>query len=345
MIIVILSIAGVISTAFLLKAIQKIKQFRNGGNHISKLSTRRLSIAILTPSTAPPSNLFTKGLVSQLKKYASFEFDVIECDSKYDTVQGSRWAEYIMEQKPDLIFSVSKVSTDIIMHLMLTRKERIPIISAGIPVEFLDRESHDLQKSLPLTGVTTSFGWEQKIALLKRTLPHLKNVLVLFKSIDEISRINLKEKNCIMAALRKQHINAKMHHIANISRSSEMSREILEDIDLVIISRSSSLMAYAEKIATECADYNVPCFSTDKIASDKVFITISSDIEERIGERCAKQAMKILEDGIHPSQIPMTQLAAKQVVTINLSLPFIGCKKKVTEALPTLAASVTLVTK
>lgn len=341
-----LSLTGLAGALFLLIATKRVRALRRTrGNGNESPSSRRKTIAILTPTTAPPSYLFTKGFVSQLKKYASFEFDVIECDFKSDIVQTSRWAEYIMEQRPDLVFAVGQISTEIMMHLMQTRRNQIPLVSAGIPIEMLTQEPHELQKQLPLTGTITSLGWEQKIALIKKTLPEIKNVLVLFKSIDDISRINLKEKNAIMAALRKQHINAKMHHIANISRSSEMSREILDGIDLVIISRSSSLMAYAEKIATESAQYNVPTFSTDRIASDKVFVSIASDIEERIGERCAKQAMKIIEDGIHPSKIPMPLLHSKDVITINLSLPFVGYKKKVTEALASLPASVTLLIK
>ena len=320
--------------------VRKIRSLQK--SHIVATPIPRKNIAILAPNITAVSNLFTKGFISQLKKYASFEFDIIECDSKSDTQQNSRWAEYIMEQKPDLILTMGRVCTETMMRVMATRRERIPIVSAGIPIEMLDEEPKNLQKELPVTGAITSFRWEEKITLLKKTFPHLKNVLVLFRSIEDISRINLKEKNCIMAALRKQHINAKMHHIANINRSLEMSRELLNDIDLVIISRSSSLMTYAEKISQELASYGVPTFSTDKETSDKVFVTISSNIEERIGERCAKQAMKILEDGVHPSKIAIPQLSSKEVVSINLSLNFSREKSLLAKTVSILPASATI---
>ena len=253
--------------------------------------------------------------MSHLKKFASFEFDTIECVTHDNNELAYKWAEYIAENNIDLAFAIGKKCTDTLCSLMATRNHKIPIISAGVPEEFYDENIEQIQKKTTFTGITSTLGWPKRIELLKKVYPQLKRVLILFRSIDEISHRNLKEKNILTAALRKHHVSWEMHHITNIEKSCELTKERLHGIDCVIVSHSSELIPYASIVAQECEKHNVPVFSPVLDSSD-AFIGISSPTEREIGRHCAQQAMQVLEDGKSASDIPIHR--QKEVYSITI---------------------------
>jgi len=297
---------------------------------------KRITIGILTPSLDSPHDLFVSGFVSHLKKYASFDFEVLECNGNADLSKYSEWARFLATHKDvDLIYAIGKVMTKHISTQMQRQQRKIPIISGGIPLEIMDIPVSEQQKDVPLTGVTTTLGWHEKIASIKHFLPDIKNVLVLFAAEHEISQWIMKEKNIIAAAMRKNHLNM---HIMNLSATHPMSsltKEALKNIDLIVISRlHSTLMKKAMDIAQHAARFNVPVFSPEGSHALSVFISAGSTIEKRIGISCAKKAIKILEDKVDPQGLPFKQIDPLYIMQLNLThTGFIGMKKNMTRLL------------
>lgn len=263
---------------------------------------KRFVIAILTPSARPLQAQHTKGFISHLKRYASFEFETIECTTHASLERTYQWAEYIADNNIDLVYTVGKVATDVAFNILKTRGRKIPIVSGAIALELCERPLEQMQHEHPFSVCFGLLNWPKRISTIKQIFPSCRKVLVLFRSIDEISHTNLKEKNSIAAALRKNHMTGIMHHISNIEKSTELNAELLDGVDLVIISRSSELMSYTSKIRDDAAQHNVPVFSTDITSSD-VFIGINDNTERKYGDACAKRAIRILEDNAPASEI------------------------------------------
>jgi len=284
-----------------------------------KSPKKRFQIAILAHTTTKlPLSLFSQGFISYLKKYAAFEFELIECGASSTLSGYNKWAKYIIEQKPNLVLTVGKKATEHMYTALRTSKTRIPILSAGIPEESIEIPFEEMKKSLPITGIITSLDWNKKISLLKKIIPHLKNVVVLYHSVEQLSHLNLREKNLISAALRHQHINGIMHHIDNIEKSCDLPFELIQNVDLVLISRSSNLMPHTDKISKVCEQYSVPLFSPASASLAYVNISISSDVEQHIGELAGRKAVKILEDGVSAKNLPIEKVTAPQTIYINL---------------------------
>jgi ABC-type uncharacterized transport system substrate-binding protein len=125
-----------------------------------------------------------------------------------------------------------------------------------------------------------------------------------------------------------------MHHTSGGSNGYQLTAGIMKEIDLVIISRNSELMSHSKEISENAAQHGVPVLSTDQSRADEVFMSIASNVETTIGTTCAKQALKILEDGIPPNAVDVKHIEHDEIVHLNLKAPsFIGQKKYVAEAL------------
>lgn len=302
---------GLITTLCIL--CYKIIEWRHEHHEFSQ--KKRFTIAILSPTNKAPNNALSKSFVSYLKKYASFEFETLECITNSDQEKTYQWAEYLATSNVDLIYSVGRRPTEVLYNSLKTRTKKIPVIAGGIPADHCEPSPDIIQREIPFTATTGSFNWPKKVALMQKALPHLKKVMILFRSIDELSHINLKEKNNITMALRKHHIAWEMHHINNIENSTEITPELLKDIDLVIIARTGELIPYAAQISKDCDKANVPVFSTDAL-SPNIFLGIAESTEKSHGEVCAKHAMQILEDGKNASNIPTRQIVGPHDVVI-----------------------------
>lgn len=288
--------------SFLFFLIHKISIY---SGHFEEVTAKRkrFIIAIINPLA---HSQHTKGFISHLKKYASFEFEILECNAE-SADQAYKWAEYIAENNIDLVYTIGKVLTDIAFNVLKVRDRKIPIVSGAVPQELCETPISEMQKYHPIAGSFGMLDWPKRIHLLKQIFPRCKKVLVPFRSIDEISHTNLKEKNSISAALRKNHIHGVMHHISNIEKDPEFTTELLKDVDLIVISRSSGIMAHTAQIREAASPFGVPVFSTDT-SSSEVFIGINETIEKKFGEACAKNTIRILEDNIPASEIALEHI-------------------------------------
>lgn len=281
------------------------------------IKQKRFTIAILIPTiNRPPFTSMYSSFVSHLKKYASFEFETLECVAgDMDTIY--KWAEYIASSNVDLIYAAGQPCTQTMYRIMKTRSKKIPIISGGVAESMLDVPFKNMIEAVPFTGSYCQLNWLPKLTILKEIYPQLKRVVVLCRSIDEISHVVLREKNSITSALRKLHVSWEMHHISDIKKGTELTKDILSSTDLVLIPLSSSeIIAHTAIIAEECEKYNIPVFSTD-LNNPHIFMGISEPIERLFGTYCAQQAIKILEDGKKASQLEMRHIKGDNSIVIR----------------------------
>lgn len=276
---------------------------------------KRFVIAILTPSVMSTiSEELIRPFIAYMKKYASFEFEIVECVHSMSREKALEWANYIAENKIDLVLPIGKLSTAAVYGVMKTRHNPVPVISTAVPVGYSEIPPEIMQRTTPFTAISAHLDWPMKINLLKSILPSIRTVLVIFRSIDEISHSNLKEKNAISGALRRIHVGWKMHHVPNIERSTDLTPELLEGVDAVILSRSSEILRYASRIAQEVNEWGIPVFSTDTNSAE-TFIGISGRSQRAMGIQSARYAIEILEDGVSAADLPLKEIdGAKEIV-------------------------------
>jgi ABC-type uncharacterized transport system substrate-binding protein len=276
---------------------------------------KRIVIAIMMPDVIQVVQEALRPLIAYIKKYASFEFETLECIHGLNRDRAEKWGQFISESKVDLILALGKFSTEVMYNTMKTAHTKIPILSIGSASGHVETSFETMQQHTQITGVVTPMDWPAKINLLKKILPHVKNVLIVFRSIDEISHNNLKEKNLITTSLRKYHITWKMHHVPKIEKSTELTPQLLENVDIIILSLSSEVLKFASRIALEAQKFNIPILSPDITCPD-VFLGISECPERAIGIQSAQYAIEILEDNKCPNSLPLKEIKDREKIVL-----------------------------
>ncbi len=304
------SIIFLVTSLWLMFKVYKVRRHINLAAQVKP----HYKIAIFAPSLVHFVLDVIRPFSAYIKKYASFEFEIIECIHHLDRNQAQRWANFMVENNINLILAIGVLSTETIYNTIKLREHKIPIISGGASSAH-EPGLETMQNTVPFTAVSTCMDWQYKIALLKKIIPHIKTVLIIVRSMDEISRINLQEKNTLTATLRKMQISWKMHHAPNIEKSTDLTAELLEGVDIIILSRSSEVLRHTTRIAQEAQQFNVPLLSPD-ISSPDIFIGMSESPERTIGIQCAKYAIEILEDGMNASALPLKEVHEKKKIVI-----------------------------
>ncbi len=293
----------------------KIQALRNLLNYL-KETREHYTIVVIKPSVIPAIAEVIRPFIAHMKKYASFEFETVDCVHNLNRDKAQEWVNYAIDCKADLILAIGLLSSEVAFNAMKMHHKKIPIISAGSPMGYNVTPFEAMQATTPLTAVCSKMNWERNIALMNRVNPRVKTVLIIYRSVDEISHNNLKEKNAITAALRKMHISWRMHHVPNIDKSTELNTHLLETIDMIVLSRSSEILRYSSRIAREAQQFNVPVFSPD-ISCPDVFIGITECPERAMGIQSAKYAIEILEDKVSASTLPLKEISSDTMVVIH----------------------------
>jgi len=309
-----LLVSGVTSACLYITYI-KIKQLQQSLAYLQE-AQQHYTIVIIKPSIIPAVGDLARAFTTYMKKYASFEFETIDCVHNLNRDKAQEWVEYAIDCDADLIVAVGLLSSEVAFNSMKMQHHKIPTIAVGSPTGYSAAPVEIMQAATPLTAISSSMKWERKTALLHRLLPRVKNVLIIFRSVDEISHTNLREKNAITASLRKMHISWRMHHVTNIDKSTDLNAQLLEDIDIIILSRSSEILRYSARVAREAQQFNVPVFSSDIACSD-VFIGISECPERTMGIQAAKYAIEILEDKAAASSLPLKEINSDTVIVVH----------------------------
>ena len=280
---------------------------------------KTVAIGILAPSRKKFQDLFIESFILHLRRYATFTFETVECDGQANLDTIRQLSQTLLDNDVDLIYVLGKPATRIVCHQLRSQSRRIPVVSGGTPIETIDIPLKEYQADLPFTAVTTTFSWNEKIASLKKTLPHAQTVLVLFCASDVMSAFAMAERNAIATAGRKYQLFVRTYNVDHIESGTEITQELLTGVDAVIISRCNSrLIGQAQQIARDAARWNVPVLSPESSHASSVFLSTECSVERRIGAQCARQAIKILEGEALAEKIPLCHLIPKHIIHLNL---------------------------
>jgi len=280
------------------------------------LPKKVFKIAIVT--SLPLKNLGAiSSFISYIKKYAAFNFEIIECIHAMDRQKAVDWINFAADSAVHLIVAVGRLSVDTAYTTLKTREHKPQVIGMANPAGFNDTPLELIQSTMPFTAVSMGLNWPEKLAILKKLMPNIKKVLIVFRSVDEISHSNLREKNAIIAGLRKLHISWEMLHIANIEKECGFTKEIMHDVDVVLLSYSSEVMRFAGRICQEAQALGRPVCSINTVLPE-IFLSINmTAINTHMGRQAAQYTINILEDNIDASKLPLKEINNAQQVILH----------------------------
>ncbi len=265
------------------------------------------------------SSLFTKPFMRYIQKYTSLNVEFLE--PEIDKNSRNEALEYFIESDVDLILCIGNMSTEYIAEFLHMREIKIPVVVCGLMKEVISKGYFEsLRKHINITGTITPYGWDDKIQVLTERLKIKK--LGVIHSIDPNTMTTsvLKEKNFLNAALRKYAINVTMVNVYSInSVSAFKENKELSNVDAVLFIRDNVVIGNTQKYAEYFRKLGVPVILSEREQLQYGFVFMGSLIEGRIGENCAKQALKVLESNTAANDIPIQNIAVKPNISVSLN--------------------------
>jgi hypothetical protein len=270
--------------------VSRIKKLKS---ELAKLSKKRkhYTIATLSPVLPPPYNNLVRHTIGYLKKYAPFDFDTIECFVN-ENESFQEWVQFIIEKKPDLIYTQTEYPLNVLRSSMEKSDTHIPIVAGVIPLDCHNSPlpEGEQKSSLHILGIT--LGWEEKIAILKATLPFAKKALIISNSPENMKPAHLKERNAILVGLRKARLESEIYHF---EKNASSNTKLPNDIGVIIITHTIDVVKNEPLIVKMAKDKGIPIFSLGTSNKD-IFISVSNDYQHVIIKKAATAIIEQLNN-------------------------------------------------
>lgn len=201
----------------------------------------------------------------------------------------------------------------------------IPIVMGGIgdPVGagLVKNERHPEGN---VTGVHDVNPSEQQIALVKKFIPNIKTLGVIYTSSDTSSE---SQYQTMVKAAHKLHVNLKTYTIANANELNQTSQTMLSKVDAVIVPSDNTIAGSMGVLVKNADAVNKPVFpSADTMVKDGGVASISLS-QYGQGKAAGKMAARILK-GEKPGQMAVNNyhhgkpvLNLKQAHKLGIKVP------------------------
>ena len=201
----------------------------------------------------------------------------------------------------------------------------IPIVMGGIgdPVGagLVKNEKHPEGN---VTGVHDVNPSEQQIALVKKFIPNIKTLGVIYTSSDTSSE---SQYRTMVKAAHKLHVNLKTYTIANANELNQTSQTMLSKVDAVIVPSDNTIAGSMGVLVKNADAVNKPVFpSADTMVKDGGVASISLS-QYGQGKAAGKITARILK-GEKPGQMAVNNyhhgepvLNLKQARKLGIKVP------------------------
>ncbi len=165
---------------------------------------------------------------------------------------------------------------------------------------------------------------EQQIALVKKFIPNIKTLGVIYTSSDTSSE---SQYRTMVKAAHKLHINLKTYTIANANELNQTSQTMLSKVDAVIVPSDNTIAGSMGVLVKNADAVNKPVFpSADTMVKDGGVASISLS-QYGQGKAAGKMAARILK-GEKPGQMAVNNyhhgepvLNLKQARKLGIKVP------------------------
>lgn len=304
-----------------------------GGNGTGSKETKNIGIIQYVQHDALDSA--NKGFVDALKEKGYEDGKNIRIDQQ--NAQGEMpntqtIAKQFTDSGKDLIFAIATPSA----QAAYNATKNIPIVCTAVTDPVKAEIAKDWKNSgTNVTGTSDKVSIEEQMVLLKKLIPNLKTLGVIYSSSEANSVVQVEE---LKEEAKKQGIEVKEVSVTNVNEINQNLASILSKIDALYTPTDNTIASAYSLVGKLCLDADVPIFGAEEAVVDKGgFATIGIDYY-KLGKEAGEKAVEILE-GKKPSDIEITTLNDKTVTIntdvakkLNITIPddILGNAKKVT---------------
>lgn len=273
----------------------------------SRQDDGKVTIAILTPVSHPSLVQIEKGFVLTMEEANPGKFRFVIYNAQGNKTLMRSEIEEIIQQHPALVFTIGTTASQMTTECFTKKGLDIPIVFTCVndPVAFHIVASEQASGNMA-TGVKELLNFREELEALLRYKPHLKNVLLVYnpaepglqKDQKEVEHL-LKDKQISLTTVEAFHTN---ELLAKVS-------PFVGKADAVIVLKDNTVVAGLDVLVKLCDRHRIPLMASDLDSPDKGAAFGYGVHEIDFGIEGAYKALQILNEGIKPSDIPVTALS------------------------------------
>lgn len=279
----------------------------------SKEEKPEFKIALLVPALSPGIEEILDGFFETLRSEATFRPITRLYDAKGTRTLLRSHAEDILDTGYDAIFTVGVEPTKMIKEVSLRRNNQTPIVFTGVrnPSEVGITDSNST-----ITGVSATHNFELQIHLLSIVKKKIERVLIVYDP-TQLGGQAIEAKNRVEELLEKLRIRVKAVEIQNVNEIEEKVSAYIDVTDVLITLHDHTARSGIDTLVKMCNNHGVTLFVSDTSLSEKGAALAFGRRERDLGSAAASKIRLILEDGKHPSQVPITDAGDYYSLLIN----------------------------
>lgn len=281
-----------------------------GGNSTSSGAVKNIGVIQYVQHDALDSA--NKGFVDALKEkgYEDGKNIKIEQQNAQGEMPNTQTiAKQFTDANKDLIFAIATPSAQAAYNSTKT----IPIVCTAVTDPVKAEIAKDWKSSgTNVTGTSDKVSIQEQLELLKKLIPQLKTLGVIYSSSEANSVVQVEE---LKEEAQKEGIEIAEVSVTNVNEINQNLASVLGKIDALYTPTDNTIASAYSLVGKLCLDANVPILGAEEAVVDKGgLVTIGIDYY-KLGKDAGMQAAEILE-GKKPSDIEITTLSDK-TITIN----------------------------
>lgn len=262
----------------------------------SLVDDSKKTIAILTPVTHPSMEQMEKGFKITLEKEypGKYRFDTYNAQGN-KTVMRSM-VEEIIRKEPCLVFTLGTTASQMTAENFAKKGISTPIVFTAVN----NPEGFNIKGST-VTGVKELLNFEEELAALLRHKPDIQNIMLVYNPLEPGLH---KDQVQIAKILEEKKMGMKPIEVFQTNELFAKVSPFIADVDAMIVLKDNTVISGLDLLVKLCNQNHVLLMASDLDSPDRGAHLGYGVYEIDFGIKGAELALKVLEEGIPPSQIP-----------------------------------------
>ncbi|AYF92288.1 tryptophan ABC transporter substrate-binding protein [Apilactobacillus bombintestini] len=281
-------------------------------HHIDKNHTPTVGILQLTEH--PALDAIHHGIISGLKssgftpgKNINIDFQNAENDQSNLKTMSSKFAN----ENVDLSIGIATPAAQVLANTVKGSPLVLGAITDPKSAGLVDSNQHP---GRPVTGVSDFPPMQAQLNLIKRLVPNMHTLGVIYTSSDDSATNQYQE---FVKLCKKEHVRVKGYSIANTNDLNQVAIQMMQNVDAVYVPNDNTVASAIQTLVNIANTKNVPVFPTASTVVKQGGLATVGLNQYELGVQTGKMTAAILR-GQNPANMPIERLHHGDL-TINLA--------------------------
>lgn len=250
------------------------------------------------------------GFIDALKSKGFVNGENIEIDfqnAQGDGPTAQTIAQNFVSQKKDLILAIATPTA----QAAFNATKDIPILITAVTDPVVSGLAKAWEKSgTNVTGTSDAAPMEKQFDLMKKLVPNVKKVGILYNTSESNSEIQVEQAKKIASKFGVEIITSGVTSTNDISQSLD---SLLEKIDVLYVPTDNLVVSAMPIISAKCIEKKKPVISAESGAVNKGALATEGIDYYKLGFQTGIAAVEVL-NGKKPAEMPITTLQDTSLV-------------------------------